>query len=417
MAVAQATIDQYRAAGNEKMAKMLEDGRARDLAKQPKPKARPIQRAPVPAMARNQSSDGLSVQSARVRFGSEVQGRKTDWLWRGFFPVGKIIMVAGPGGMGKSSIVSDLVSRLTRGAPWPDGSMPPAGMHGVVFACAEEDIEDTLVPRLQLQNANMARVAFIEATIELGVERSVTLADLGAIEDAIDRVPECGLLVVDPVASYLVRGMSENDAADVRSILDPLADLARRKRVTVVTIAHFNKASGNSASHRIRGSSAWRDTVRAAFLVGDDPEDNELPSCDRRKLFINDKMSNARPPETWGCHIRSADRCSPVEIDWDATPTTGIDIDSVFDRQQSRTRATPSQDAAVEFLHEALAGGPVSAAKMRELADQAGHSWATINRAKGAAGATSTKKGFDDGWHWLIPGSSLFNPPEGSQSA
>src|SRR5262245_18136862 len=166
---------------------------------------------------------------------ADVEPRQIDWLWHNWIAIGKVSVLAGDGGQGKSTILCDLAARETTGQVWPDGTT--GGEPGeVIILAAEDDVEDTLAPRLIAAGADMERVFNIRAVCTAdGGRRSFNLqADLARLEERIaSRNGAVRLVILDPVSSYLGKVDSHKNA-EVRTVLEPLGEMAARLKVAVI---------------------------------------------------------------------------------------------------------------------------------------------------------------------------------------
>jgi putative DNA primase/helicase len=187
---------------------------------------------------------------------ADVTPKPIDWLWPNWLARGKVHMLAGEGGRGKSTILCDIASRATRGEPWPDGSAN-AGCGSVIILSAEDDPEDTLAPRLLAVGADMERISVVRAARDPDrTRRAFNLqTDLARLEVLIREKGDVSLIILDPVSSYLGKVDSHKNA-EVRTVLEPLGDLAARLHVAVICNNHFSKGGGN-ANNRIIGSVAF----------------------------------------------------------------------------------------------------------------------------------------------------------------
>ncbi len=174
-------------------------------------------------------------------------------------------MVGRPG-EGKSFVTIDAAARVTTGTPWPDGSDCPQG--SVILISAEDDPADTIRPRLNAHNADVRRVHLLSAVRRVDAdgqyERLITLADVDAIEAALVKLPDCKLIVVDPVGSFLGGRTDAHRDNEVRGVLAPIAKLAEKYGPAVLVVAHRRKSAGNIADDlalgkpRVYGYSASR---------------------------------------------------------------------------------------------------------------------------------------------------------------
>lgn len=204
---------------------------------------------------------------------SQVQTRRQQWAYKQLIPLRVLTIVAGIGGIGKSTILAWIVAGLTKGDFEGDFAGQPVS---VGFIAAEDDSETTLVPRLKAADANLEQVHNFSTVLTIdadgnqwkGLPRIGT--DLQALKNALI---EFGIrvLIIDPVLS-IMEGDSIK-AGDVRKNLDPIASLANELDIAIVLVMHFNKGHGN-ASEKLSGSHAFRDTARSVLLLAVDEETN-----------------------------------------------------------------------------------------------------------------------------------------------
>src|SRR3972149_994548 len=170
--------------------------------------------------------------------------RPVEWLWPGKIPIGKVTLLVGDPGLGKSLVALDVAARVTTGASWPDDkqgarsgeqgenpptSLPPASHSvlpapgSVLLLTTDDDVADTIRPRLEAHGANPGRVFFLPALADLR-------HDFWQLAAALNRLPDCRLIVVDPVNAYV--GPSDSHFHTiVRKVLAPLAALAAKRRI------------------------------------------------------------------------------------------------------------------------------------------------------------------------------------------
>jgi hypothetical protein len=210
---------------------------------------------------------------------SEFRARPVRYLVPRTIPVGKVTMVAGVGGMGKSTIMRHLIARLTSGRVAFGLDYQPDSPFDVMLASVEDSPQDTILPHLASEGADLGRVLIVDGVRKDGWKPGdrtapFDLRDLDLVMAQFDKRPAVRLMVIDPVGSFVARsGANENSSAEVRALLDPLHDLADRTGVAVVLIAHLNKANNVAAVNRIVGTAAFRDTCRAVYVLGHDPDD------------------------------------------------------------------------------------------------------------------------------------------------
>lgn len=212
--------------------------------------------------------------------------KAVTWAWEGFIPFGKVTLIEGDPGDGKSLLAIDLVARWSSGAPMPDGQRRPGGGVGVAFLSAEDDPEDTLAPRLRAAGADVERV-YVLAPGAMA-ERPFNVAADEAMLRALVIRHDIKVVIIDPLAAMLSDRVDTHVDASVRQGLFPLFRLARDTGAAVICIRHLNKASGGKAIYRGGGSIGFVGMARAAFSVGRNPDspDQRVFSCVMSNLAV-----------------------------------------------------------------------------------------------------------------------------------
>jgi hypothetical protein len=214
-------------------------------------------------------------------------------LWPDRFALGKLGLIGGLPDKGKGLISCDLIACVTNNQPLPcnEGTTPQGN---VIYFSAEDDNEDTLVPRLKAAHADLDRVHIAQMMGDAdGKKRTFSMVtDLEALRAKIDEIGNVVLVIIDPMTSYLGIGKVNNSmTTDVRGFLKPLTDLAAEKAVSIIGIMHFNKkADVTNAMLRIADSLAYVAAARHVYVVVDDTE------VDKRRLFV--KAKNNLAPDT-----------------------------------------------------------------------------------------------------------------------
>ena len=210
------------------------------------------ERAPMPAVDYDAKvarlEDGPRVHAVRV---SDVATRELEPIWPGILWIGKPTLFVGDPGLSKSTMVCDVVARVTRCREWPCGT--PATLDGeVVMLSAEDDVSDTLKPRLEAAGADVSRVHFLDSIITGATDKSRIRHSWPSLVEHVDALgewltqhPGVRLLVVDPLAAYLT-GADSHKQADVRAVLGALSRMAMQSRVGVLAVMHLNKGSGGN---------------------------------------------------------------------------------------------------------------------------------------------------------------------------
>ena len=206
---------------------------------------------------------------------SDVRAKPIRWLWPGRFARGKVAILAGNPGLGKSQLTASMAAVVTTGGTWPvDRTSCERG--NVVFFSAEDDAEDTIRPRLEAAGADLERIFILDAVLDdTGARpRAFNLSiDLPRLGDMLLHIGDVALIVIDLITAYL-GGIDSHKNADIRALLAPLGELAAKYGAAVVCISHLNKVGTGEALMRVTGSLAFVAAARAAFLIARDREAN-----------------------------------------------------------------------------------------------------------------------------------------------
>jgi hypothetical protein len=334
-----------------------------------------------------------------IRRASDIEPIPVRWLWENRVAIGKVTIIAGEPGLGKSQLTCAIAAAVTRGGQLP-GSERAVHPGSVIILSAEDDGADTIRPRLDAADADASRVLIVSAVEDRDRQgrRSFSLqADLRLLEYQIESAGDVLLIVIDPLSSYLGKVDSHKNA-ELRAVLEPLGEMAARLGVAVVGVTHLNKAGNGSANNRFIGSIAFVAAARAAYVIARDPADKE------RRLFIPTK-NNVGPEENGLAFriglIETGKGIHAPMVMWDGSVT--ITADEVLNTGSKRTDASPRRNDAEAFLKTILADGPLPVRRIESEAKEAGLSMATVRRAKEALGVIAAKKALDQGWTWELP--------------
>jgi hypothetical protein len=341
---------------------------------------------------------------------ADVKPESVSWLWPGYLPLGKVTVLAGDPGVGKSWLTLAIGAAVTNGvdlgelidrAKGGGGPEPVKGESaGVLLLTAEDGLADTVRPRLDGMNADLARVEVLQAIRKGGRDHHPSLADdMDAIEKALDG-KNVKLIVIDPLSAYLGDVDTYRDA-EMRAVLTPLAKMAERRRVAVVGIIHLSKGSRDRPIYRVLGSIAIAAAARVVLVVGRNPNDEE------ERVLAPMKNNIAREMPSIGFEIADGQFLWRGETD--------VRADKLF-LASAGFGVSSALDEAKDFLSQELAGGPVREQEIRRKADEAGIAHPTLKRAKTALGVESRHrqegKGGENGyWEWFLPGAQEDHSP------
>jgi putative DNA primase/helicase len=207
---------------------------------------------------------------------SDVRPEAVRWLWNGWLAAGKVHILAGPAGTGKTTLALALAATITTGGRWPDGTR--ATPADVVMWSGEDGIADTLVPRLAANGADCNRVRFVRSVGVAGGRRTFDPAsDTPALALALARLPTApALLIVDPIVSAVAGDSHKN--TETRRALQPLVDLGERIGCAILGISHFSKGtSGRDPVERVTGSIAFGALARLVLAAVKTTDDDGAP--------------------------------------------------------------------------------------------------------------------------------------------
>ena len=210
---------------------------------------------------------------------SEINAEEVQWLWYPYIPLGKLTIIQGDPGEGKTSFILAVIAALTRGEPLPECERAAEPMN-VIYQTAEDGLADTIKPRLESAGADCTRVLVIDEG-----KRELTLCD-ARLEEAIRRTG-AKLIVLDPLQAYLGSNVDMHRANEVRPVLKRLSLMAERTQCAVILIGHMNKAQGLKSGYRGLGSIDFRASARSVLIVG------RLKSGDTLRIVAQDKNSLA----------------------------------------------------------------------------------------------------------------------------
>ena len=191
---------------------------------------------------------------------SEVQSQEIEWLWYPFIPYGKLTIIQGGPGDGKTTLVLNIAAGLSKGIGI-DETMHVSEPMNIIYQTAEDGLADTVKPRLESAGADCQRIVVIDES-----EKSLSMIDK-RIEEAIINT-NARLLILDPIQAYLGGGMDMNRANEARDMTKKLGLLAEKYKCAIVLIGHMNKAAGNKAAYRGMGSIDFFAVARSVLLVG-----------------------------------------------------------------------------------------------------------------------------------------------------
>lgn len=337
--------------------------------------------------------------SAAVVTLSSVMPKPVQWLWRPHFALGKLSVLAGHPGLGKSLVTMDLAAHVSTGSDWVDGTPCPKG--SVVLVSGEDDPGDTLRPRLDAAGADVHRIHYLRAVYDQHGERGFSLADVPALSALLARLKDCRLIIIDPVSAYLA-GTDSHKNADVRALLAPLAQMAGDFGVAIICVSHLNKGQGDAIG-RVTGSLAFVAAARSAYAVARDRDDAS------RRLLV--PIKNNLGADVCGVSYQIAETSaegigSVPYVIWNRDPVTVTADDALAPACQMESTVAD----ATEFLLGMLKAGAVPVRELKDESSAAGLTWRTIERAKAELGIIAERQGTTGRgggfWAWRLKSAS-----------
>ena len=332
---------------------------------------------------------------------SDVQPEKVSWLWRGRIPLGKVTILDGDPGLGKSTLLLDIAARVTIGQPMP-GEVNKGEPRDVVLISYEDGLADTIRPRLEAAGGDPSKVHVIKGVpCGDGTTRLPTLPDdIPAIEAKV-REKKAALLIVDPLMAALSGRVDSAKDHNIRRALAPLAAMAEKLGAAVVAVRHLNKGgvtSGPTALYRGGGSIGINGAARSVLLVGKDPDD---PNA---RILASVKMNLACAPASLKFTlVPAAINPEVARVDWQGESERTAD--ELVQQQMMESREERSKvEEAKEFLRDILGGGPRLATHVLAEAKEAGIATPTLRRAKYDLGVVVKKSKLENHpWTWELP--------------
>jgi putative DNA primase/helicase len=339
--------------------------------------------------------EGINVAQA-----SEIETERPHWLWPGYIPAGKITILAGDPGMGKSTLSIDLVSRISCGKSLPSGGRTVNGT--CLIASAEDAPEDTITPRLIVAEARMKRVGVIrEVKIDDQLYYLSLPRDLNRLRSLII-ARGARLLIIDPLNAFLERGTDSYKDQDIRSVLAPIEQMAEETGAAIIIIAHLTKKEDASTLYRVGGSIGLIGAARSVLAVGETGKKN-------LRVLYSLKSNLAKKPPALAYETKQVTRHRKDPSEWKGEEK----IVSSIIRWRGEVAYDPSHRAAIgadkagaeaeDFLRQVLVdGGSVNSEDIFAEAKRAGVSRVQLNQLKTEMGVKIVRAR-DGGWIWSMP--------------
>lgn len=315
----------------------------------------------------------------------DVVSKEVEWLWYPYIPYGKITIIEGDPGEGKTTLVLKLAAALSRGLPLPcDDDKEYEPIH-IIYQTAEDGIEDTIKPRLEKAGADCSMIRVIDET-----DKELSMTD-DRLEQAIIETG-ARLIILDPIQAYIGATVDMHRANEIRPVLKHLGIIAEKHNCAIILIGHMNKASGSKSTYRGLGSIDIQATARSVMLVA------RLRDKPNIRIMAHDKSSLAPAGDAIGFEM-TEDNGMVCIGPYDIT------IDELLSGNEGRGKK--KLDIAENFIKEYFGSNKVIPSNeiMMEAAKRS-IKRNTLLSAKKKLGITSDKEKAEDGtiyWTWVMP--------------
>ena len=310
---------------------------------------------------------------------SEIQMREVEWLWYPYLPFGKLTIIQGDPGEGKTTFALRLAAACSTGRPMP--GMESLSPFNVIYQSAEDGLEDTIKPRLTEAGADQERVINIRED-----KKSLHLLD-SRIEKAILQC-DAKLLILDPLQGYLGERIDMNRANESREVMKAIGQVAQRTGCAIVLVGHLNKATGMSSAYRGLGSIDFRAVARSVLVVG------RLRKNKNIRVIVHDKSSLAPEGKSLAFNLGNEEGFRWLD-GYDGISAEDL-LSGISSQQETKTMQ------AEEIIRTMLEDGTeIPGEEIVQAAARKQISRRTVNEAKkNIAGIVSRKVGTK--WMWSI---------------
>lgn len=315
----------------------------------------------------------------------DVVSKEVEWLWYPYIPYGKITIIEGDPGEGKTTLVLKLAAALSRGLPLPCNDDKEYEPIHIIYQTAEDGIEDTIKPRLEKAGADCSMIRVIDET-----DKELSMTDDRLEQAIIDT--KARLIILDPIQAYIGATVDMHRANEIRPVLKHLGIIAEKHNCAIILIGHMNKASGSKSTYRGLGSIDIQATARSVLLVA------RLRDKPNIRIMAHDKSSLAPAGDAIGFEM-TEDNGMVCIGPYDIT------IDELLSGNEGRGKK--KLDIAENFIKEYFGSNKVIPSNeiMMEAAKRS-IKRNTLLSAKKKLGITSDKEKAEDGtiyWTWVMP--------------
>lgn len=338
---------------------------------------------------------------------SEVKPETIQWLWQDRIPWGKLVLLEGDPGLGKSFFTIALAAHVSGGRQIPNVEF--SGIAEVLIVSFEDGVADTIVPRCIAAGANLKHIHHIDGVRWGDDERPLVLPDdIPLLRAEIERTG-ARLLIIDPLAASLSSSINSNQDQEIRRVLTLLTNLADATGTTVLVVRHLRKASGTRAIAAGGGSMGIIAAARIALRVDPAPQERE---CGQNTRILSVVKSNLAPLPRSLLYTLSSTADDQAHVEWIGETTwTADELAVVRDANDSVSRT--QIDEARDALKGILASGEISSRDVLRLTQEEGLSDRTVRRAAQQLGVSVSRRGSgrDHKAYWKLSDVDDINAP------
>lgn len=305
-----------------------------------------------------------------------------NWLWEPYIAIGKITLLQGDPGCGKSTMMMNLIAELSKGGVTPDGRAFGAPQR-IIYQCSEDGARDTIKPRLVAAGADCCNIAFIDEEVYSGL----TLDDERIREAIIEWKPR--LVVIDPIQSYIGNDSDLQMAGKARKLMRRIGMWASTYNCAIVLIGHFSKKESAKDLYRGLGSIDVVAAARSVLQVEKSDADEDIRIVKQVKNSLKSKaadlMFEIRPHTgfRWLGVAEATEEESSFELTLESLPKN-------------------KHELAALLIKNALEHGAVESLEIKRIMSEYNIGNKTMNEVKTELGIKPYKKMRT--WYWVMPG-------------
>ena len=323
------------------------------------------------------------METGLLTYYSDVKSEPVKWLWYPYIAIGKITLLQGDPGDGKSTMMMNFIAELSKGGATPDG-VAFGRPHKIIYQCSEDGASDTIKPRLEAAGADCRNIAFVNEEVYGGL----TLDD----ERIRDAIIECSpqLVVIDPIQSYIGNDSDLQIAVRARKLMRRIGMWASTFNCAIVLIGHLSKREGSKELYRGLGSIDVVASARSVLQVERDAEDEDIRIVKQIKNSLAPKGKDMR------FEIRSE-----TGFRWLEGDQVG-EVPKVTMEPAGSYIPKNKHELAAMLIRKMLANGPVESMEIKKVMAEYRIGDKTMNEVKAELGIKPYRK--MRSWYWVLPG-------------